>query len=69
MRAEIAFHFTGKCGAIHAGGLRLTASGRRCDSRSEVFCKKGILKNLAKFTGKHLLCNASKILMKNLRIF
>ena len=23
-------------------------------SRPEVFCKKGVLKNLAKFTGKHL---------------
>ena len=23
-------------------------------SRSEVFCKKSVLKNLAKFTGKHL---------------
>ena len=29
----------------------LTTSGR---SRSEVFCKKGFLKDFAKFTGKHL---------------
>ena len=24
------------------------------NSRTEVFCKKGVLKNFAKFTGKHL---------------
>ena len=24
------------------------------NTRSKVFCKKGVLKNLAKFTGKHL---------------
>ena len=27
------------------------------NSRPEVFCKKGVLKNLAKFTGKHLYKN------------
>ena len=25
-------------------------------SRPDVFCKKGILRNFGKFTGKHLLC-------------
>ena len=25
------------------------------NSRPEVFCKKGVLRNFAKFTGKHLL--------------
>ena len=32
------------------------------NSRMEVFCKKAVLKNFAKFTGKHLYwaCNLSK---------
>ena len=33
-------------------GLLLTKRYRR--SRSEVFCKKDVLRNIAKFTGKHL---------------
>ena len=27
-------------------------------SRPEVFCKKGVLRNFGKFTGKHLLCQS-----------
>ena len=27
---------------------------RRCSSHSEGFCKKGVLRNFAKFTGNHL---------------
>ena len=32
------------------------------NSRMEVFCKKAVLKNFAKFTGKHLCsaCNLTK---------
>ena len=33
--------------------LLLSATGFR-SSRLEVFCKKGVLRNFAKFTGKHL---------------
>ena len=33
--------------------LLLSATGFR-SSRPEVFCKKGVLRNFAKFTGKHL---------------
>ena len=29
-------------------------STHRSSSRPEVFCKKGVLRNAAKFTGKHL---------------
>ena len=33
----------------------LSKSDRGCrSSRSEVFCKKGVLRNFTKFTGKHL---------------
>ena len=34
-------------------------------SRREVFCKKGALRNLAKFTGKHLWQSLSATLLKN----
>ena len=27
-------------------------------SRLDVFCKKGVLRNFRKFTGKHLLCQS-----------
>ena len=35
-------------------------------SRPEVFCKKGVLRNFAKFTGKHLCQNLSTLLKKRL---
>ena len=34
--------------------IRVPISLRVVSSRAEVFCKKGILRNFAKFTGKHL---------------
>ena len=35
-------------------------------SRPEVFCKKGVLRNFSKFTGKHLCQNLSTLLKKRL---
>ena len=35
---------------------------------AEVFCKKGVLKNFAKFTGKHL-CLRPETLLKRVRCF
>ena len=35
-------------------GISVTLFGEFTSSRREVFCKNGVLKNIAKFTGKHL---------------
>ena len=35
-------------------GNFIISSAKTGSSRPEVFCKKGVLENLAKFTGKHL---------------
>ena len=36
------------------GNLMIDENIVRRNSRPEVFCKKGVLRNFAKFTGKHL---------------
>ena len=35
-------------------GGKINSVGPHRSSRSKVFCKKGVLRNLTKFTGKHL---------------
>ena len=38
----------------HFPGIDLKSQVRCRNSRSELFCKKGVLRNFTKFTGKHL---------------
>ena len=38
----------------------------RRSSRPEVFCKKGVLRNFIKFTGKHLCLRSATLLKKRL---
>ena len=49
------WNFLYKISFFMLGNLKCSKAVRRSrSSRREVFCKKGLLRNLAKFTGKHL---------------